>query len=83
MTKAARDLDTCIVSETHDNENEDDENNVDDRKGMTSSNWIYKIRLWPGGDDFFRWMHNERDGSMQIGLQPLEYHSIKSVDCWR
>lgn len=58
--KAACDLDTRIVSESDYYKNENYEDDVDNGEGRSSSDWVHEIRLWPGRDDFFRWMHSER-----------------------
>lgn len=58
VTKTACDLDTCIVSESHDNKNEVYEDDIDDGQCRSSSSWIYEIRLWPGCDDSLRRMHS-------------------------
>ncbi len=58
VTKAVSNLDTCIVSESHDIKNQDYEDDIDDGQCRSSSSWIYEIRLWPGCDDFLRWMHS-------------------------
>ncbi len=60
MTEAACDLDTRIVSESHDKENEDYEDDIDNGKCRSSSDCIHEVWLWPGRDDFFGWMHSEQ-----------------------